>query len=108
MTAKTERERSISTLAVYEHALDVLDGWDAEPADVVWAIQKGASHRNGNDPRAKRLAAAVQFGASRIVPYNGDWIARGNHALLAVLNLLEREMQRRVELTPLDRSGPAS
>lgn len=51
--------------------LDAMRRWKVAPADMLWAIEKGAW--KPNDRRTRTLIGAAQIGSARLKPWNGHW-----------------------------------
>jgi len=90
MSAASERRRSISVSDVVDHIKTRLAGWGVSDEDVLWAIRKGA--RQSNKKASKSLMAAAQYGGSRLVPFDDDWVVKGNDVILDALNIIEAEL----------------
>jgi hypothetical protein len=90
MTAATERRRQIPVSDVVDHIKAQLTKWVVPDEDVLWAIQKGSARPNVK--RSKQLMAAAQYGGSRLVPYDDEWVVRGNSVILDALNAIEAEL----------------
>jgi hypothetical protein len=90
MNAAAERRRSIDVVDVVAHIKEKLTTWGVSDEDVLWAIRKGA--RQSNKKASKSLMAAAQYGGSRLVPYDDDWVVKGNDVILDALNIIEAEL----------------
>lgn len=51
--------------------LDAMRRWKVAPADMLWAIEKGAW--KPNDRRTRALIGAAQVGTARLKPWEGHW-----------------------------------
>lgn len=85
-----ERMRKIDAELVADHLENTLSRWQVPYEDVIWAIRHGAA--KPNDKRSKKLMQAAQYGASRLVPYEGDWMAKGSSKILDAVNILEKRL----------------
>jgi hypothetical protein len=55
--------------------LDTVRKGKITPADILWAITRGADHPN--DKRSKVFRAVAQRGFVQVKPYDGEWIVTG-------------------------------
>lgn len=74
--------------------MEHFERWGVPEENILWAIQNGA--RKPNDKRCKTMLAVMQWGASRIVPWDGEWSVRGNAALIEAMDMIEARLRERV------------
>ena len=74
MTAFLSRPRAGSATPV-NPILSAMRRWKVAPADMLWAIEKGAW--KPNDRRSRALIGAAQIGGARLKPWGGHWTIQG-------------------------------
>lgn len=51
--------------------LMAMRAWSLHPADLLWAIERGAS--KPNDKRSRQLVGCATIGGARLKPFDGEW-----------------------------------